>query len=123
MCRRFGNPSASQQATGPLPPLPEATYELGAMGCTPGRQDSSQKAGGKPQPALYAALPPDLPLALWHEYRAGNLGLPLVPFGLFTRLIHLGQRKFVGDERVEGEFITVPYQIVQQPGEQRRAIH
>lgn len=118
MCRRFGNPSAGQQVAGLLTPWLEATYELGVIGYAPGRQDSSQKAGGKPQPALYAALPPDLPLALGHEHRAGNLGLPLVPFGLFTRFVHLGQRKFVGDERVEGEFVTVPYQIVQQPWEQ-----
>ena len=68
--------------------------------------------GGKPQPASFTALPPELPLALWHQDRARNLRLPLVPLVFLTRLIHLREREFVGDKRVEGELVAVPYQIV-----------
>ena len=70
------------------------------------------QSGGNLQPASSTALPPELPLALRHEDRTGNLRLPLVPLGFLTCLIHLSEREFVGDKRVEGELVTVPYQIV-----------
>ena len=62
MCRRFGNLSVGQQTVGLLTPWLEATHELGVRGYAPGRQDSSQQAGGEPQPVAYAVLPPALPV-------------------------------------------------------------
>jgi hypothetical protein len=54
------------------------------------------------------------PRGLGHEYSAGNLGLALVPLGFFHRLVHLSQRKLVGNDRVKGQLIAVAHQIVQQ---------
>ena len=75
-------------------------------------QKPQERSGGKPQPASFTALPPDLPLALRHQDSTRNLRLPLVPLGFLTCLIHLREREFVGDKRVEGELVAVPYQIV-----------
>ena len=62
--------------------------------------------------SIIRGLPPDWPPALRYEDRTRNLCLPLVPLGFLTRLIHLCQREFVGNKRVEGELVAVPYQIV-----------
>src|SRR2546430_13182455 len=101
---------SSRSSVSPSSQLP--CLRVSPITSTGSGQKPQERSGGKPQPASFTALPPDLPLALRHQDRTRNLRLPLVPLSFLTCLIHLRERAFAGHKRAEGNLVAVPYQIV-----------